>query len=95
MECIDWMQCYSNQSITANEWLQQIPKQRAKNRRGWTRCSVSVLMKWAMGAGCSVFKLSGGRLSAAEGRVAMSADFTFNSIPVVCFDTLQRTNKFL
>ncbi len=41
------------------------------------------------------FKLSGGRLSWVEGRVALSAAFTFNSIPVVYFDTVQRTNKFL
>lgn len=27
MECIDWMQCYSNQSVTANEWLQRAAKQ--------------------------------------------------------------------
>lgn len=30
MECIDWMQCYSNQSVTANEWLQPAPKQQQR-----------------------------------------------------------------
>lgn len=30
MECIDWMQCYSNQSITANERLRWAPRRQQR-----------------------------------------------------------------
>lgn len=43
----------------------------------------------------SMFKLPGGKLMAAERRVALSADFTVNNIHGACCETLLRTNKFL
>lgn len=65
MECIDWRHCYSNESMTANEWLQGGTKATAGNRRGWTsfQCLCEIGER---GRIKFVFKLSGGRRSTVE-----------------------------
>ena len=47
MERIDWMQCYSNQSITANEWLQWALKHQ---QRLWGKGQDIASLSWWKGA---------------------------------------------